>query len=50
LITRKLGLEPMMPRIQQEMPSIVEKLKMMEVDRVDELFFSLKKNLQKSGR
>ncbi len=46
----KSALEPMMPRIQQEMPSIVEKLKMMEVDRVDELVFSLKKNLQKSGR
>ena len=45
----KSALEPMIPQIQKEMPSIVEKLMMMEVDRVDELALTLKRNLQKSG-
>jgi hypothetical protein len=43
----KSALEPMMPQIQKEMPSIVEKLKMMEVDRIDELTHALKKRLKR---
>jgi len=43
----KSSLEPMIPQIQKEMPSIVKKLKMMEVDRIDELAFTLKKNFPK---
>jgi flavin-dependent dehydrogenase len=39
----KSALEPMMPQIKKEMPSIVEKLNMMEVDKVDEITDILKK-------
>jgi hypothetical protein len=43
----KSALEPMMSRIQKEMPSVVEKLKMMEINRIDEITLALKRHLKK---
>jgi flavin-dependent dehydrogenase len=43
----KSALEPMIPQIQKEMPSVVEKLQMMDMDRIDELHLTLKRHLQK---
>lgn len=39
----KSALEPMMPQVQKEMPSLVEKLKMMEIDNIDEIASTIKK-------
>ena len=33
----KQALEPMMPQIKEEMPSVFEKLKMLEVDNIDKI-------------
>jgi flavin-dependent dehydrogenase len=38
----KKALLPMMPRIEKEMPSVVEKLQMLEIDKVDELVGNVK--------
>jgi flavin-dependent dehydrogenase len=38
----KKALEPMMSQIQKEMPSVAEKLKMLEIDKVDKLITNLK--------
>jgi hypothetical protein len=37
----------MIPQIEKEMPSVVEKLQMMDMDRIDELYLTLKRYLQK---
>jgi digeranylgeranylglycerophospholipid reductase len=42
------ALEPIIPQIQKEMPSIVEKLKMMEIERADEILSALKGHLKKA--
>jgi flavin-dependent dehydrogenase len=38
----KKALEPMMPQVQKEMPSVAEKLKMLEIDNIDEILLNLK--------
>jgi hypothetical protein len=38
----KKALEPMMPRIEKEMPSVVEKLQMLEIDKVDKIVGNFK--------
>ena len=43
----KSTLEPLLTQIQKEMPSVVEKLKMMEIDKVDEITLALKRHLKK---
>jgi len=42
----KKALEPVMPQVQKEMPSLVEKLKMLEIDNADKIFHNLKKRLE----
>jgi flavin-dependent dehydrogenase len=39
----KKALEPMMAQVQKEMPSVAEKLKMLEIDSIDKLPINLKK-------
>jgi flavin-dependent dehydrogenase len=39
----KRALEPMMPQIQKEMPSAAAKLKMLEIDNIDDIVANLKK-------
>jgi len=39
----KHALQPMMPQIQKEMPSIIEKLKMLEIDKIEEIRLSYQK-------
>ena len=38
----KKALEPMMPRIQEEMPAVAEKLKMLEIENIDKLLSDVK--------
>jgi flavin-dependent dehydrogenase len=38
----KKALEPMMPRIQEEMPAVAEKLKMLEIENIDKLLSDFK--------
>jgi len=40
----KKALEPLMSRIREEMPSLVEKLKMLEIDNIEESILTLKKS------
>jgi flavin-dependent dehydrogenase len=38
----KQALEPIMPQIKEEMPSVFEKLKMLEVDNIDKMLLDIK--------
>jgi hypothetical protein len=40
----KKALEPLMPQIREEMPSLFEKLKMLEIDTIEEIVLTLKKS------
>jgi hypothetical protein len=42
----KQALQPMMPQIQKEMPSIIEKLRLFEVDKIEEAVLNLRKSLK----
>jgi flavin-dependent dehydrogenase len=51
----KKAVEPMMPRIQEEMPSVTEKLNMLEINNIDMIATNLKKyfksdNISSNGR
>jgi hypothetical protein len=39
----KKALDPMMAQVQEEKPSVAEKLKMLEIDSIDKLPINLKK-------
>lgn len=41
----KQALEPMMPQIKEEMPSVFEKLKMLEVDNIDKILLNIKNKM-----
>jgi digeranylgeranylglycerophospholipid reductase len=42
----KQALQPMMPQIKKEMPSIIEKLRLFEVDKIEEAVLNLRKSLK----
>jgi hypothetical protein len=41
----KSALEPMMPRIREEMPSVSEKLEILEVDNIEKIFLDIKNKM-----
>ena len=43
--TVKKALEPMMPQIQKEMPTVVEKLKMLKVEKLDKFLLDIRNRI-----